>query len=156
MKTFESQISFVPNLLIVVALVSAIAPSLGCASQMTPTSSDVAEIESISRDYIEGWYTGDVERMDRALHSELVKRIPVNDEPPGESRLHPVSRARMLELTAEGGGEDPDADFEIFIDDVSTDIATARVVSPEYVDYLHLARTEGGWKIVHVLFRTRH
>lgn len=116
----------------------------------------MAEIESIARDYIEGWYTGNVERMDRALHSELVKRITVNDEPPGESRLHSVSRARMLELTAEDGGEDPDADFEIFIDDVSTDIATARVVSPEYVDYLHLARTAGGWKIVHVLFRKLH
>lgn len=94
--------------------------------------------------------------MGRALHTELVKRIPVNEEPPGESGLQPVSRARMLELTAAGGGEDPDADFEIFIDDVSTDIATARVVSPEYVDYLHLARTPDGWKIVHVLFRTRN
>ncbi|HUO86600.1 MAG TPA: nuclear transport factor 2 family protein [Thermoanaerobaculia bacterium] len=122
---------------------------------MSRASSEVAEIESVARDYIEGWYTGDVERMDRALHGDLVKRLPVHDDPAGESRLRPVSKARMLELTTEGGGENPDAAFEIFVDDVSADIATGRVVSPEYVDYLHLVRTADGWKIVHVLFRMR-
>jgi Putative lumazine-binding len=119
------------------------------------SSSDVQAVEAVARDYIEGWYTGDAARMDRALHEDLVKRMPVREGSPEAVRLHPVSKARMVELTAGGGGENPDADFEIVVYDAATDIATARVASPEYLDYLHLAKTDDGWKIVNVLFRVR-
>jgi hypothetical protein len=121
------------------------------SSPLVP-SPDLAEVEAIVRDYVEGWYTGDVERMDRALHDELVKRIPGGEDP---GSIREVTKNRMLELTAEGGGELPDAMFEILIDDVATDIATVRVLSPEYLDYLHVAKTSDGWKIVNVLFHVR-
>lgn len=114
--------------------------------------SDTAAIEAIVRDYIEGWYSGNVERMDRALHAELVKRTARTEDP---DSLREVTKARMIELTAEGGGDALDPAMEIEIDDVATDIAAARVVSPEYVDYLHLARTSDGWRIANVLFRNR-
>ena len=39
--------------------------------------------------------------------------------------------------------------------ELSGDIASARVTSPEYVDFLQLARTTDGWKIVNVLFHFR-
>lgn len=142
-------------LVVIIALVSAAATWSPCAAQSPQSPSDMAEVESVARDYIEGWYTGDVERMDRALHADLVKRILVEDDSLGTSRLHPVSKERMLEMTAEGGGEDPDAVVEILIDGVSNDIATARVISPEYVDYLHLSKTPEGWKIINVLFEMR-
>ena len=61
----------------------------------------------------------------------------------------------MLALTAQGGGELIDPEFEILVDDVAEDIATVRVLSPEYLDYLHIAKTSEGWKIVNVLFHTR-
>lgn len=41
--------------------------------------------ESIARDYIEGWYTGDAERMDRAFHEDLVKRMLVREGSPEAS-----------------------------------------------------------------------
>lgn len=115
-------------------------------------SSDAAEIEAIVRDYVQGWYAGNVERMDRALHPELVKRIPRSEDP---DSLREVTKTRMIELTADGGGDAPDPDMEIDIDDIATDIAAARVVSPKYVDYLHLVKTSGGWTIANVLFRNR-
>lgn len=121
------------------------------SSPLVP-SPDVAEVEAIARDYIEGWYTGDVERMDRALHDELVKRIPGGEHP---GSIREVTKKRMLALTAQGGGELLDPQFEILIDDVATDIATVRLLSPEYLDYLHIAKTSDGWKIVNVLFHTR-
>lgn len=154
MTTLESRASLVGGLLAVVVLVSAAATASGGAPPMPGASSDEDEVEAVARDYIEGWYSGDVERMARSLHADLVKRIPVPDSVDG-SGLRAVSRARMIELTGQGGGEDPDAAVEILVDDVSTDIATARVVSPEYLDYLHLARTGEGWKIVNVLFHLR-
>lgn len=117
--------------------------------------SDVAEVEAIARDYIEGWYTGDSERMARSLHAELVKRMPSMEEGAADGQLAVVSRAEMVQLTADGGGDAPGADVDILIDDVSTDIATARVVSPDYLDYLHLVKTPDGWKIANVLFHAR-
>ena len=116
---------------------------------------DVAAIEAVAADYIAGWYSGDAKRMDRALHDDLVKRTMVVDEETTEMRLRAVTKARMVEMTAGGGGEQPDPKFEVFVDGISGDIAAARTVSPEYVDYLHLARTPEGWKIVNVLFRMR-
>ncbi len=112
-------------------------------------SDDTAQVAAIATDYVQGWYTGDVARMDRALHPDLAKRI-MDDE----GQLRVVTKGRMIELTGEGGGEDPDAEFEVTVDHISDTIASARVLSPEYLDYLHLQKTSDGWKIVNVLFRT--
>lgn len=116
---------------------------------------DVAAIESVATDYIEGWYTGDTERIDRALHDDLAKRIMVVDEATGSESFRTVTKQRMMEMTASGGGEQADPAFEVVVDDISDDIASAHTISPEYVDYLQLVRTGDGWKIANVLFRMR-
>ena len=113
---------------------------------------DLAAVEAAARDYIEGWYAGDVERMDRALHDDLVKRIPLDE---AESGLREVTKARMLEMTADGGGDMADPAYDILVDEIADDIASVRLISPEYVDYLHLAKTSSGWRIVSVLFHMR-
>ena len=59
----------------------------------------------------------------------------------------------MLELTANGGGNGSDGDVEVWVDAVCGDIAAARVLSRDFLDYLHLVRTREGWKIANVLFR---
>ena len=116
---------------------------------------DVAAIEAVAADYIEGWYNGDVARMNRALHDDVSKRTTARDEASGSVVLRAVSKERMVGMTASGGGENPDPAFEVTVDDISEEIATARTVSPEYIDYLQLVRTPDGWKIANVLFRTR-
>ncbi len=88
---------------------------------MNDGSADAVEVEAAARDYIEGWYTGDAARS--------------------------VTKARMVQLTEEGGGSNPDAEVEIFVDDCAGDIAAVRVLSPDYLDYLHLVMTTRGWKI---------
>jgi hypothetical protein len=120
-------------------------------SPTTQPASDTDAVEETARDYIDGWYSGDTERMDRSLHAELVKRS-ADEESDG---LRTVSRARMLELTAGGGGNASDAENRVIVDDVSEGIASVRVLSPDYIDYLHLVKTPVGWKIANVLFRTR-
>jgi hypothetical protein len=120
-------------------------------SPTTQPASDTDAVEATARDYIDGWYSGDTERMDRSLHAELVKRS-ADEESDG---LRTVSRARMLELTAGGGGNASDAENRVIVDDVSEGIASVRVLSPDYIDYLHLVKTPVGWKIANVLFRTR-
>ncbi len=68
--------------------------------------------------------------------------------------LRAVSKERMVELTSRGGGRDvTDPDIQVFVDDVSDDIACARTVCVDFVDYMQLARTPDGWKIANILFR---
>ena len=124
-------------------------------SQTTGEIDQRTAVENILRDYIEGWYNGDTVRMARSLHDDLVKRIPVKNTNDSSLSLRMVPKLRMVALTGEGGGESPDGEYQIFIDDIEKDIASARVLSLEYLDYVHLARTNEGWKIVNILFCTR-
>ncbi|HEX5963923.1 MAG TPA: nuclear transport factor 2 family protein, partial [Gemmatimonadales bacterium] len=43
------------------------------------TAADSSAIRATALDYVEGWYDGNAERMSRAVHPELVKRIVVSD-----------------------------------------------------------------------------
>lgn len=122
------------------------------SSDSAMPASEFGAIEACVRDYVEGWYQGDAQRIDHCFHPDLVKRILDTGSATGELRM--VTKSRMVELTAAGGGEDADAEFAIVVHDVSDTIASAQVLSPEYLDYLHLVKTPAGWRIANVLFRT--
>jgi hypothetical protein len=122
-------------------------------SDPTATSSDPGPIRAVALDYIEGWYAADAERMARSLHDDLVKRTPLPGHEGAGVDLRVVSKERMIELTSGGGGHEvADPRIEVFVDDVSDDIACARTVCVDFVDYMHLVKTPDGWKIAHVLF----
>jgi Putative lumazine-binding len=110
-------------------------------------------IVAAALDYYEGWFDGEPERMERALHPDLVKRSLAPD---GWS-VDTISAREMVDATADGIGRsrDPGSDrrgIEIHVDHVYGDIATVTVTSEVYVDYLQLVRTREGWKIANVLW----
>lgn len=118
-------------------------------------SADHALVDSVVRDYFEGWYAADFERMGRALHPDMVKRY-VNALPSGRDVVHSATRDLMIEMTRAGGGsKTPAARRNISVDvlEVSGDIAVARASSSEYLEYLSLARCNGRWVVVNVLWR---
>ena len=105
-------------------------------------------------DYFEGWYDGDVARMDRALHPELVKRTP-RLEDSAEPALGTVGKDRMVQLTAAGEGAQDAGDRKVDVEvlDVHDRIATVVVRTQVYREYLHLVRgTDTGWRIAHALW----
>jgi hypothetical protein len=106
-------------------------------------------------DYFEGWFDGDAERMERALHRELAKRS-LRQLDRDSAELRSVTKEQMVAWTAEGEGRsvDPGGDRGIEVDvvDLYANIATVVVRSPVYREYLHLARTDAGWKIVNALW----
>lgn len=123
-------------------------------SDPTATSTDTDGVRAVALDYIEGWYAGDAERMERSLHHDLVKRTPLAGDDAGAADLRAVSKDRMVELTSGGGGRDVvDPGIEVFVDDVFDDIACARTMCVDFVDYMQLAKTADGWKIANILFR---
>lgn len=112
-------------------------------------------ITQVVLDYFEGWFDGDEERMDRALHPDLAKRSfeQGKDAPPG---LSTTTKQRMVSLTAQGSGkqEGVGADRRIDVDvvDLYGNIGAVVVRSAPYREYLHLVRTGDGWKIVNALW----
>ena len=94
-------------------------------------------------DYFEGWYDADLERVDRALHPELVKRsaAQAGDEDPSVT-----TKEAMLGFVRRGGGlKDRTEDrIEVEVMDIHHDIATAVVRSAQYREYIHLLRTPEG------------
>lgn len=108
------------------------------------------QIMAAVRDYFEGWFDGDVARMDRALHADLVKRRAGNE-------LGVTTKERMLELTSQGAGREDGRDrrLEIDVHDVHDDIATVTVRSFVYHEYVQLVRTRDGWKVANTLWQLR-
>jgi hypothetical protein len=117
---------------------------------------DRAAVEQAVRDYLEGWYTGDAARMERALHPELVKRMVGIEPKSGRGYLTTIGTSGMVAFTAAGAGKlkpGEDAAIEITVLDVFRDIAIAKGRSARFMDYVQLGRFGGEWKIVNVLWQ---
>ncbi len=122
------------------------------------TAADTAAIRATSMDYIEGWYAGDAARMERALHPELAKRIVRTDPVSGQSRIDTQSAMTLVNGTRAGGGTRTPADKQqkdYTLLDNYRNAAVAKIVAGQWVDYLQLAKWNGRWVIVNVLWELR-
>lgn len=124
------------------------------------TAADSAAVRRAALDYIEGWYGGDAARMQRAVHPDLAKRIVRNDAR-GESWLSATTADGLVHSTRLGMGRDVPAERQqkdVTVLTMDGDMASVRLVSTKLVDYMHLARWNGEWRIVNVLwdFRPEH
>ena len=116
---------------------------------------DAAAIRRCILDYFEGWFDGDAERMDRALHPGLAKHA-IGQDPARSGTLDATTKDEMVEATRQGRGRQrdvPDRAIRIDIASVSGDIASVVVHSAVYVEYVLLARTSAGWQITGALWR---
>jgi hypothetical protein len=121
------------------------------------SAADSAGIRQTALDYIDGWYTGDGARMERALHPELAKRI-VRTDSLGRSSLGQQSAMTLVQNTRMGGGKDtPAADRhdDVRILDIYQNAAVARIDASYWVDYLQLAKWRGKWVIINVLWELK-
>ena len=144
-----------PVLILLAILVACTAEAR--AQSTTSSEADKAAIKQTALDYIEGWYEGDAERMERALHPELAKRI-VRSNPQGQSRLDQMSAMSLVMGTRRGGGKQTPKEKQqkdVTILDVYENAACAKVVASDWVDYLQLARWNGRWVIVNVLWELK-
>ena len=119
---------------------------------------DLAAIEQTARDYIEGLYTGDAARMERALHPELAKRIVRRDPDSRRSQLVEMSALTLVQITgarAERPTPVAERQQDVTVLDVFENAASAKVVAGAWIDYLHLARWNGRWVIVNVLWEMK-
>ncbi|HEX3248359.1 MAG TPA: nuclear transport factor 2 family protein [Pyrinomonadaceae bacterium] len=127
------------------------------AQSTSGSEADRAAIKQTALDYIEGWYEGDAERMERALHPELAKRI-VRTNQQGQSRLDQMSAMSLVQGTRRAYGKQTPKEKQqkdVTILDVFENAACAKVIASDWVDYLQLARWNGHWVIVNVLWELK-
>jgi Putative lumazine-binding len=125
---------------------------LDAGADRLPEPADRDAILAAAADYIEAWLDGDAERMARCLHPELAKRSPADGAgPTGE--IETLSRDDMVTATATGLGTRYARPWEASVLDAYRDIATVRVRTSVYMDYLHLVRSGDRWLIVNVLWQ---
>ena len=113
---------------------------------------DRDEIRRVALDYAEGWYAGDADRMAGALHPDLAKRIAKGD------KVEHMSAERLIEGTRRGSGKNTPKErqlADVRILDVFGNAASVRLEMSGWIDYMHLAKVGGEWKIVNVLWELK-
>lgn len=112
------------------------------------------EVEKTALDYIEGAYSGDAERMERALHPELTKMLLGRHRQTGEPFLYKMGASDLIEGTRAGLGslEEDKRNIAVTVYDIAFDMASVKVASAMYIDYLEIAKVNGEWKIINVLW----
>jgi hypothetical protein len=140
------------KLLIAAALVTVIAAPL-----RAQTADDSSGIRAAALDYIEGWYAGNGDRMARALHPELAKRI-MNTDSAGNVWIRDMGATELVRGTRSGGGSRTPAPAQrkdVRILDVFQNAASVRIDAATWIDYLHLVKWRGQWVILNVLWEVR-
>jgi hypothetical protein len=138
---------------VLLLLLLAALPAAGFAQ----SAADTAAIRATALDYIEGWYEGSAERMERAVHPDLAKRI-INTDQRGRNVLGHQSAMTLVQNTRRGGGRETavaERRKDVRILDIFGNTASVRVDASSWIDYLHIARWNGRWVIVNVLWENR-
>jgi Putative lumazine-binding len=119
------------------------------------TSNDEQAIESVARAYLESWLDGDGARMRAALSPSLAKRGLDYAADLAPTGIHHLDAEYMVASAGRGPRRQYERTCTITILDVADNIASVKVVSEPFVDYLHLAKLGGRWTIVNALYEDR-
>ncbi|MGL4629682.1 MAG: nuclear transport factor 2 family protein [Leadbetterella sp.] len=120
------------------------------------TKHDSLAIKQAALDYIESQHSVNPSQMERALHPRMVKRTFWKDKATGKDFLRETSTESMV-LLAESYNKKGDKfpsnpKKEVLFLDVSERTASVKLIADEWIDYMHIAKLNGVWKIVNVLW----
>jgi hypothetical protein len=108
-------------------------------------------------DYVEGVYNLDPSRIERSVHPDLAKRGYWRAQGKEGYTNGKMTFAQLVEVakTWNKEGKLPkDAPKDITIFDVLDQTASAKLVAQWGIDYFHLAKYDGKWMIVNVLWQS--
>ncbi len=121
------------------------------------TDTEKEAVRQAVLDYVQGVYEVAPERIERSVHPELVKRGFYIKKGESAYTFAPMTFAELVNLakTYNKSGRVPkDAPKEIVIFDVLDQTAAAKLTAVWGVDYFQLAKYDGKWKIVNILWQT--
>ncbi len=118
---------------------------------------DEAAVRAAVLDYVEGVYEVDPARIERSVHPELAKRGFGRREATGPYGEIPMTFEQLVKLAANYNkdGEIPaGAPKEVIVYEILDQTASIKLIADWGIDYMHLAKYDGKWKIVNVLWQS--
>ena len=122
------------------------------------SSAEVKAIRQTVLNYLEAWYRGEPERGVESLHPDLAKRIVRTHPESGQDTLENMSAARLIERWRSGDGKATPPENqkkEVTVLDVHGRMASVKLEAAAWVDYMHLAKFNGRWVIVNILWELK-
>lgn len=136
---------------------------LTLASMTLPThaqqpSPDRDAVRRAALDYLEGFYEGDSTKIVRSVRTDVRKIGYYTEQASPKYLSEEMSYQAMIEYTnnfrKRGRTTPATAPREVTVGEVNDQTATAKVVAWWGIDYLQLARYDGRWMIVNVMWQS--
>jgi hypothetical protein len=118
---------------------------------------DSLDITRVTLAYLESQHKPNPKQMEQALHPRMVKRTFWKDKATQKDYLTEFFAENMVILAEKynvKGDKFPTVPKkEVRLLDVSDRTASVKLIADEWIDYMHLAKLNGEWKIVNVLWQ---
>ncbi len=116
---------------------------------------DQEAVKQAVLDYVEGVYEANPAKIERSVHPDLAKRgFFVNEQETTESTMSFTEFMEHTKTYNKDGQFPLDSPKEIIIYEVLDQTASVKLIAAWGIDYMHLAKYNGKWKIIHVLWQT--
>lgn len=144
-------------------LIGSIVAAVACATVVLArtnykaSKADKAGVKAAILDYVEGVYLVDPSRIERSVHPDLAK-VGYGRREDGSFKTYPMTYDQLRNLAAtynKDGRIDPKkAPKRIVVFEVLDKTASAKLTAEWGIDYFHLAKHDGKWKIMNVLWQS--
>jgi hypothetical protein len=136
------------------ALLTAAGPV--AASQTGTSTPDRAAVEAAALDYLEGIYNADPSRIERSVHPQLTKRGFWRETATAPWGPQLTMTYEQLIALSKKWNADKKRDTSIkrvTVYEVLDQTASAKITAQWGIDYLHLAKYDGRWKIINIVWQ---
>ena len=125
------------------------------SSLLAQDKSDRQEVEKAIRNYVEAFYEADTVKAYESIARDLAKRgYYTNKEGKVvEAKMSFEQLIRLAQRWKNSQNITPETPRKITVFEVLDRMATAKVEAKWGIDYFHLAKLEGKWTIINVLWQ---
>jgi hypothetical protein len=121
------------------------------------TAQDTVDIRRVALAYIEAQHTPNPKLMEGALHPRLVKRSVFRSKATQKDYISEYFTENMVILAEtynkKGDKFPKNPKKELKLLDISARTASVKLIADEWIDYMHIVKTNGEWKIINVLWQ---
>jgi hypothetical protein len=119
-------------------------------------AADKAAVHQAALDYVEALYEADPSKIERSVHPNLTKRGFMRGANGQFGPMATMTYPQLVELTSswnKAGTRDTSIK-KVEVLDVADQTAAAKITAQWGIDYMQLAKFDGRWKIVNIVWQT--
>ncbi|TKC08588.1 nuclear transport factor 2 family protein [Pedobacter frigoris] len=121
------------------------------------TAQDTIDINRVALAYIESQHNPNPKLMEDVLHPRLVKRSVFKNKTTKKDYVSEFFTENMIILAesynikGDKFPKNPRKDVKLL--DISTKIASVKLIADTWIDYMHIVKTNGKWKVINILWQ---